>query len=630
MATWTRATLGRVSDPALSCTYCRTPAESIEALRQHESDCAHRQWWQENFGSRATPGPGAISLDLVNCTYCGYEFETHERESHEMQCGQRRWFDLNFKGAEANPLSKRREPPLPIPDEPAGGPGVIGFFKKVVRGVTGPDTRLQRLQASFHTVNGIRDDETYAVCRRALASVQDVLQEIYARDREGKEGASPLPSLVGTAERLSGLALELEHQLDEMVALSPMKLQREIAYREDAGNQSEELDELRRRLQRCDDIETSVATLRVKLREVAANLSAIESRFRGASGPEHAESVEKLEQGMAVIQGSLVAEARPSMAPTRNARGPAGAASVPLDEATYQRLVPPTMGFSKIVTIGEYRILGLLGHGGMGVVYEARSPDGSRVALKTARVGRGSSGAEQFERRFRRECRILRMLDHPGCVRMLDVGRAGDELYVVMDYIEGVPLSGLLRERRLTVEEVVGLGIEMCGPLAYLHEAGIVHRDLKPDNVIIRRDGHAVLTDFGISRLHDATEITEAGGVIGTPGYVSPEVVMGADITAEADQWALGRILFECAAAPPQAQPTTRKSFRERLAQGTLVDWTRFPTAGEFAALRPLLEKMMHHEPGARFLSVVDAKVALHGFAVSSGSVLPVGATRPR
>ena len=625
-----------MNPPITTCAFCRQSLASSEEAEAHEAACSLRQWWIENFGGKRIPERAPAPTDLVSCQFCGYQFDKPELEEHQARCGARKWVMLNFEPQRAKRPAPR-EAPLQIPETPSAPPGLVGLFKKVVGKVKGPDPRFARLQDAFRHINQIRDDETFAVCRKAMVAVQDVLTELGERVAGDPAPAksTPMPMLVGTAEKLADAAAALEAELDDLFHRAPMKIQRELGYLEDAAGQGAKVDELRQQLAACDALQTRITERRVQVREVAARLEALRHRFVGTEEGA-APSIDRLEASMEVIERRLEATPAPLLAAmdtkivddhTTPYQRPGTPPAVALDRETFERLQPQGRGFSSVASIGHYRIIGLLGTGGMGVVYEARAPDGSRVALKTMRIAKGSDVDDRFERRFRRECRILQQVDHPGCVRMLDLGRHGDELFFVMEQVEGVPLSALLRERRLTLEEAVGLGLDLCEPLIYLHESKIVHRDLKPDNVMLKRDGRAVITDFGISRVTDATEITEAGGLIGTPGYVSPEVVLGAPVTAAADQWSLGKILFESVSAAPTAG-SEPGSFRERVAAGTLVDWSRFPATRDWAALRAAIERMLAHAPEDRFEGAVEVKIGLSVVREGSGARLPVGVAR--
>ncbi|MER6622996.1 serine/threonine-protein kinase [Streptomyces sp. NPDC000931] len=195
------------------------------------------------------------------------------------------------------------------------------------------------------------------------------------------------------------------------------------------------------------------------------------------------------------------------------------------------------------VLAGRYRLDELIGSGGAADVHSGfdlrlRRP----VAVKVFRPGAGVD----MEERFQSEAVILARLQHPGLVTAYDVGRHNGRAYLVMQLIEGPTLKARITEGCLPPEETVALGAGLAEALAHAHEAGIVHRDVKPSNIILDASGHPHLTDFGISRLLDATTHTATGTLIGTAAYLSPEQVLGRHVSRPADVYALGLVLLEC------------------------------------------------------------------------------------
>jgi len=202
--------------------------------------------------------------------------------------------------------------------------------------------------------------------------------------------------------------------------------------------------------------------------------------------------------------------------------------------------------------LGAYRILSLLGAGGMGQVYLAERADGQferRVALKVLGGSRmGGAGRD----RFLRERQILADLRHAHIAQLLDAGIAPDgRPYFVLEHVDGEPVTEYCRRGRLDREARVALVLQACEALAYAHARGVVHRDLKPANLLVAAgaDGrpHLFVLDFGIARAGDAAELTRTGDVIGTPGYMAPEQARGEVETVDrrADVFALGVLLYE-------------------------------------------------------------------------------------
>ncbi len=196
---------------------------------------------------------------------------------------------------------------------------------------------------------------------------------------------------------------------------------------------------------------------------------------------------------------------------------------------------------------GIYRVVREVGRGGMGVVYEGTSDDefARRVAIKVAPwAGAGAL----LEARFRLERQILSGLDHPNIARFLDGGAEEDQPYFVMEFVDGVPLTGYCREGRLSVRARVALVRGICAALDYAHQHLVVHRDLKPSNILVTADGIPKVLDFGIAKLL-GPDAAETGATIGltswTPDYASPEQVLGRPVSTRSDVYSLGLVLYE-------------------------------------------------------------------------------------
>lgn len=198
--------------------------------------------------------------------------------------------------------------------------------------------------------------------------------------------------------------------------------------------------------------------------------------------------------------------------------------------------------------VGRYEILDELGKGAMGVVYKARDPNlDLLVALKVLRPERLSDPA--LVRRFLAEARALGRLDHPNTVRVFNVDQDGGRTYIAMEYVEGESLGERMKRSRLSLPETAGLGARVAEALGDAHRKGIVHRDVKPGNILIRSDGRIKITDFGIAHVEDLAQDdrTQAGEILGTPGYMSPEQVAGRPVDGRSDVFSLGIILYELA-----------------------------------------------------------------------------------
>ena len=211
---------------------------------------------------------------------------------------------------------------------------------------------------------------------------------------------------------------------------------------------------------------------------------------------------------------------------------------------------------------GRYRLLDLIGRGGMGQVWRARDESlGRRVAVKCLKPlaeGGDSAFMRVLRERFRREARVAAALQHRGVTVVHDFGEHDGQLYLVMELLEGRNLSQLLEGGKpspLPVIEVIEVAEQVAAALAYTHEQGVVHRDLKPANVMRTGDGTVKICDFGIARLgHDigfTAKLTGGGIAMGTPHYMSPEQIAGATVDHRSDLYSLGCVLYELATGTP-------------------------------------------------------------------------------
>jgi serine/threonine protein kinase len=216
--------------------------------------------------------------------------------------------------------------------------------------------------------------------------------------------------------------------------------------------------------------------------------------------------------------------------------------------------------------IGRYRILQRLGDGASSDVYAAEDTIlHRRVALK---VLRGRDVDERKSRHFQREARSASMLNHPNVVTVFDVGREGDDHYIVMELVEGETLRQRLDRGPMTFAEAIDVGCGVANGLAAAHEAWLVHRDIKPENVAVRKDGVVKVLDFGVSAFSgdgDATDpIRKPGALVGTLQYLSPEQVRGEPIIdTRSDIYSLGVVLYEMLAG---RVPFTGKNVMDVLA----------------------------------------------------------------
>jgi serine/threonine protein kinase len=196
---------------------------------------------------------------------------------------------------------------------------------------------------------------------------------------------------------------------------------------------------------------------------------------------------------------------------------------------------------------GRYQIVGELGRGSMGVVYQGYDPIIQRtVAIKTMLPeGLSPSEFEEYKARFQREAMAAGILAHPNIITVYDFGEDNGVLYLAMEFLEGKSLEKIVQEQTvLPIETILPIYDQVCGALDHAHRNKVVHRDIKPANIMILHNGLVKVTDFGIAKMM-AMGMTQAGQILGTPNYMSPEQVKGRQIDGRSDIFSLGVILYE-------------------------------------------------------------------------------------
>jgi serine/threonine-protein kinase len=202
-------------------------------------------------------------------------------------------------------------------------------------------------------------------------------------------------------------------------------------------------------------------------------------------------------------------------------------------------------------SLGRYKIMKEIGRGAMGVVYQGYDPKIDRiVALKTIRKDRlaESRDVEDLVMRFQKEVQATGKLVHPNIIVIYDTGEDEEAAYIAMEYAEGDTLENLIQQGvRFPVEKIIDIVEQICDGLEYTHRQGIVHRDLKPSNIMLLKGERVKITDFGISKAVGAASspLTQAGILLGTPSYMSPEQIAGTEINGRSDLFSLGIILYQ-------------------------------------------------------------------------------------
>jgi predicted Ser/Thr protein kinase len=281
--------------------------------------------------------------------------------------------------------------------------------------------------------------------------------------------------------------------------------------------------------------------------------------------------------------------------------------------------------------IPGYEILGVIGRGAMGTVYKARpagDPEAPLVALKTLRPGFAEE--KDAVERFRRESQALRTLHHPHVVRAIDAGCHNGVFFCVMEYAEGESLAQMIRKRgRVPWPEAVRILKAVAFALDHVARAGIVHRDIKPDNLIVSPEGKVKITDLGLSKIVSGSFddfLTQAGVVLGTPSYMSPEQVEAKGrVDVRSDIYSLGMTVYAAlAGGPAYRDPNPMVVLRMHLdcepPQAPLVE------AGAPPRLVEILRKMTRRDPAERYQTPNELLEDVMGF---EARIVPATPTTP-
>ena len=259
---------------------------------------------------------------------------------------------------------------------------------------------------------------------------------------------------------------------------------------------------------------------------------------------------------------------------------------------------------------GRYRIVGLLGKGGMGEVYRADDLKlGQGVALKflPPTLARDEGRLAQLHN----EVRLARAVSHPNVCRVYDIGEVDGEHFISMEYVDGEDLASLLRRiGRLPPDKGVAIAQQLCAGLAAAHDRGVLHRDLKPANIMIDGRGHARITDFGLARLTD--ELNPRESAAGTPAYMAPEQLAGQRATVQSDLYALGLVLFELFTGKRRYSAVTRAELAQLQSDSAPPTPSSLVSDIDPAVERTIL-RCLERQPAQRPASALAVAAALPG-----------------
>ena len=268
-------------------------------------------------------------------------------------------------------------------------------------------------------------------------------------------------------------------------------------------------------------------------------------------------------------------------------------------------------------TLTHYRITELIGKGGMGEVYLADDTElDRRVAIKFLPAGY-SNNPDVLER-FKREAKAAAALNHPNIITIHDVGAHEGKPYIVMEHVDGEPLSKVIERKDLAIERALEIAAQIFDGLSAAHEAGVVHRDIKPDNVLIDRSGRVRVLDFGLAKLHDATAITAEETTLGTAAYMSPEQTRGADVDERSDLFSAGVVLYEMVAGQRPFPGDHPSAVLYAIANQEPQPLRRYNNQAS-EGLERLVTKLLAKDPESRYPSAKGALVDLRAERGASG-----------
>src|SRR5271165_2679733 len=299
-------------------------------------------------------------------------------------------------------------------------------------------------------------------------------------------------------------------------------------------------------------------------------------------------------------QGTVISGVSPALPYARQNKSPVPTSGRPISNISAFQGLQPGVLFG-----GRYEIMGVLGQGGMGAVYQARDRELDRlIALKVIRPELATDPS--ILQRFKQELILARNITHKNVVRIYDLGESDGIRFITMEYVDGDDLRTLLRRHgKFSAQEAIGMVEQVCRALDAAHSEGVIHRDLKPQNIMRDGQGRLVVMDFGLARSLGDSGMTQTGAIVGTMEYMSPEQAMGSTLDQRSDIFSVGLIFFELltAKAPYKADTaiaSLMKRTREEAQSASDVD------ASVPKSLSAIVSRCLEREPANRYHSAVE------------------------
>lgn len=281
------------------------------------------------------------------------------------------------------------------------------------------------------------------------------------------------------------------------------------------------------------------------------------------------------------------------------------------------------MGAGKNTTIPKriraYAVDKLLGRGGMGEVFLAKHDELDRpVAIKRFAPPADMKDPKAARERFLREGQALARLRHQGVIGVHDLFEQGAELYMVLEYVDGYDVDGLLRRGALSTEIACSIGMGLAEALDHAHFHGVIHRDVKVSNVMVSRSGQVKLMDFGIARGEDLALVTKTGVLVGTPKYIAPEALIGGEQTKQGDIYGIGVVLYHCLSGKRLYHQCSPKDLYQAVVNGKYVPLSKIASQVP-RALRRIVQRCLERDPKRRYRSADEVARELDLFLADQG-----------